>query len=945
MLNVYVFSNGQVATQVFNAVAAYTNSANSGFATVLYIAAVFSIVAAVAKFIATKDYRIALLWLLVYSVVTTLFLGIKVDVHITDVTNPMATTGNVDNVPWGLAMPASLISTISYDVSQSMSDVFHTPDEADYNKTGILFGSKLYHSVLQSTRSIDDATYLGLTNFVSRCIVPDILINHKYTFNDIKNSPDIFGFLSGTSKSGKSFQMSPLRGFVYQGTFQTCRAVLPKLRDAVSASSTTQFAAVARWLGFNPTAHQGQKPFNAEAAIGNTYQYLMGMSNNAKNILMQNVAMNAIRGGIGASLAQNNASAAMINFATTTAQQKQLVTDYAQGAQAAYMMPMIQTALFLILVAVFPVVIALSIIPTTFFQVLKNYVVGFLWLAMWPVCFCVINYILNSALATTMTAGASAHKGITLSNSNELLYQIEQFAGYASWLINVTPVLAGGVLFGMYRAFMSAAQVMMSGMQNSVAATSNSVAQGDIALANTSVGNHNWNNVNANKFDTNRTHMAGASTTQLSDGATRTVTPGGNTVFNAQSGMSQLPVGLNLGHMLSANYQRSHEHAEQKMVSDQQQYQTSVGNAASAIEQYGHSQAINKSEGHGASIGSTTSFDHAMSTMNRLAKEAAQTFGISERQALTDLTQFSQNASLGVNTDKSIPGKIFSWATGVGANANASTTHTKQADRTNDVSHGHSESQQQTRLQEFSSALRQAQTYAQNRHAEFASSDARQLGSQLSSSLTHAEHANQNYTQDKAESARYAELASTAEQQSVALNENLAQPFVEYVEARYAHNPEMGERVLSDANDPAMIKTRNEMAEAFLQQYEGAASSWADSQSISGVNNHIPSNNQATVYAQNKRDTDRIFEFGQHTSFDDNAAADVMSEASSHQNTATNTLQNKNNDIDQAITKKSAVQKAEIDKGTKIAEEGAWLSTVKRFAPDDIKQRDFEDKE
>jgi len=49
----------------------------------------------------------------------------------------------VDRVPLSLAIFASITSSLGIGLTELIETVFHLPDEAAYNKTGMLMGSKL----------------------------------------------------------------------------------------------------------------------------------------------------------------------------------------------------------------------------------------------------------------------------------------------------------------------------------------------------------------------------------------------------------------------------------------------------------------------------------------------------------------------------------------------------------------------------------------------------------------------------------------------------------------------------------------------------------------------------------------------------------------------------------------------------------------------------------
>jgi len=67
----------------------------------------------------------------------------KVTLQIFDVSNPGAGY-TVANIPYGLGYPASIITRTAHIIIEAFETAFHTPDDLSYNKTGMLFGSKLF---------------------------------------------------------------------------------------------------------------------------------------------------------------------------------------------------------------------------------------------------------------------------------------------------------------------------------------------------------------------------------------------------------------------------------------------------------------------------------------------------------------------------------------------------------------------------------------------------------------------------------------------------------------------------------------------------------------------------------------------------------------------------------------------------------------------------------
>ena len=141
MTPIYVFSGGDTAASVLNAIATLTNGSTATFATALSIAGIFSVCGGAIAYVRSQNILTWLYWFAIYLGITTIGLGIKTSVEVIDATNLMQVT-TVDHVPIGIALPASEATSISYGLTKAIDGIFHMPDDLGYSSTGMLFGSK-----------------------------------------------------------------------------------------------------------------------------------------------------------------------------------------------------------------------------------------------------------------------------------------------------------------------------------------------------------------------------------------------------------------------------------------------------------------------------------------------------------------------------------------------------------------------------------------------------------------------------------------------------------------------------------------------------------------------------------------------------------------------------------------------------------------------------------
>ncbi|MEX6212076.1 conjugal transfer protein TraG N-terminal domain-containing protein [Providencia huaxiensis] len=183
---VYVLGGGEYMMQVFNGVAALIGS--DTWDSMFRIALSISAVSVLISFMKAHDPKELIKFTAMIVLVSSVLLVPKRTVQIIDRTNP---TGVylVDNVPLGLAAPAKFITSIGTGLTELYDMIFHTPDSLTYSKTGMLFGANLVGNLSDAMMVDGDlAELMGL--YTKNCVIGDILINHKYSFQELMNSRD-----------------------------------------------------------------------------------------------------------------------------------------------------------------------------------------------------------------------------------------------------------------------------------------------------------------------------------------------------------------------------------------------------------------------------------------------------------------------------------------------------------------------------------------------------------------------------------------------------------------------------------------------------------------------------------------------------------------------------------------------------------------------------------
>ncbi|MBU0744247.1 MAG: conjugal transfer mating pair stabilization protein TraG [Gammaproteobacteria bacterium] len=765
---VYVISNGELAREVFNAVATLIGTGT--FATAIKISILFSILGAAINYIRGKDIVIIAKWFIIYFAITSIMLSPKVDLEIIDSSNPGAVY-TVGKVPYGIGYPVSIITSVSYGLVSAFESAFHTPDDFTYNKTGMLFGSKVFR-LSTEFHIINPEVKSELNEYVKNCVIGDMLITKKYSMSELTESGDLLGTITK--------EPSNIRGIYIGGIFKTCLAAKNDLKSHLEKDVKENGF---RIFGKRIFGRMGEKRAaeKLETSLTGIYNYFNygDLSNTAMQIATQNLLINGVRDGITNYTAETGATAALLNLSTTQAMERMRMSLATSRNIATYIIPVMHTVLLLLMISLFPVIVLLAFQPNLTSQVLKNYLYTLLWIESWPLMFACLNLIVT--FYTTSDIGPAR---LTISSIDQLALEHSDIANMAGYLMLSIPFISGGLVKGMSSAFNTAANYIGGVLQSSASSAASEAASGNIHL-----GNSSWNNVNANKFDTNSIRMHGMATEQLGTGVLRTSRPDGDPIYDSSHAISRLPTNVRSSDLLSSSFSEQAEASRTAAVQDQKSYDQSVSNSISDVNSLGNSLDSRKSMGESFSSREALSVAQSTSDMKNIANTIAERNHMDTDDVFRGLVNFSQRGGLDVGG--SVSGKTAGVGAGgvgggieIGLKGTLGTEHI----RTNESStrHGIGKSIDVTaeEAQRFSNDLHKVEEYSKTSHGETGKSEAMSHLSQLSTDLRNARSASEQYSIHKSESERLSSVASFVRQHSGQIDSDMSQEIANYVVKR-----------------------------------------------------------------------------------------------------------------------------------------------------------------
>lgn len=285
------------------------------------MATAVSVIVGAATYIRTRNLMDLAKWVAFYVFVLAVMIGDKTNVQVVDLSEPAAIY-QVDNVPTGLAAPASLITRIGAGMAQTYDFIFARPDALTYSKTGMLFGAQLAAGSTDFRFSEPEIQRM-FTDYVHNCVVGDIMLNNKYTIGDLMNASDPYALIFS--------RPSPLRGLYDKNrNFLTCEQATTKINtDSSDISGANPQPFLQQVLNmthgftnqvFGPT--NGNKAALFTEMLGDSYSYFHGTSLTSTEIIRKNVIMNGLRSGLESFSAQNGDTAGLVNVATQTSMAK-----------------------------------------------------------------------------------------------------------------------------------------------------------------------------------------------------------------------------------------------------------------------------------------------------------------------------------------------------------------------------------------------------------------------------------------------------------------------------------------------------------------------------------------------------------------------------------------------------------------------------------------------
>lgn len=811
MLEVYILTGGEIFYQITNAIAAFFNS--SSWLMLIRWSMNVAVIVGMVRFIGTKDLIKLIRWVFIYIFIISVLVVPKKTVQIIDLSDRL-TVYKVDNVPLGIATLFSMSTRIGFGIAEMYDQFFSIPDAVTYSKTGFLFGANLIRDSAYSNLPNSIVTD-NLNHYITNCVVGDIMLNHKYSLEDLMNSTNTFELITSNP--------SPIRRMIYVSGNNAKQNV--SCKDGASSIKNdltnlfNQQGIILNTLNRTRYSDKSTKELVLKELLQDSYYYFYSTSKSAVDILKHNIVNNAVKRGINSFAGKQGDVAGMIAVSTESSQLKSRLNWSVTSIIATTLLPMLHTVMLLLVFGLFPIIIMLTVSDVMGTRPLKLYALSVVYLMSWLPLYSILNYVMVFYTKNSLTG-----IDVTLNNADKIKVihsDLSMIAGYLSLSI---PFLAVGIVKGFSSVLTNASNFLSSNVAGAISNASSSVSDG-----NWNIGNISTENVQGFKWDTNFSQSSGNISQQLSSGAMSTLSRDGTSGINTSNIMSFLPTSGSISKNASQQYTQAIRYADSMATSAMDSLNSNSRNLFSNLSQLQNSLNNGSSYNKGYTNDEAGNIRKSVNEAMNIAEQYAKREGVSIGEAINYLNYKSSlgTMSLGLGLTAGIQvakGAKGSKGTNVSAGGSISANghFTGTTGSQDNIHHEAKENFEYGKnnssdlAKRWSLEIDKLSSYRLSYNGNEIDSHNRTLLDNISDSYERAIASGKTYNESRTVSYNLTQELNNVTSGSSSITSNLNNEFVKWI--RQAHPMEAND-ILSNTSDSGIASQREQLWEEFSNHY------------------------------------------------------------------------------------------------------------------------------
>jgi conjugal transfer mating pair stabilization protein TraG len=675
--DIYTLGSGFYLEKIFNAIRLILGD-EGNFISVLKFSCLGAIVVLALNAGINNDFKSTAKWFLGVTVLVSLFLTTRATVHIHDKLpdsyGAIAAPRTVENVPWGLAALGSITSRAGNAIAERFDMAFAGVFvNSDYQKTGILFGSKIVEDIGR-LRIADAGVKHFMLHFYKKCIVPDTRLGHGrkngYTVKDLVETDSILDFLkkhssnarmvyfSGDLKRITTERKTGLLGALFGNEKSTiesekldgyvsCNQAAHHISDMIDyeiAHRTPMLAS--NFLSyFFPDNNKSDKDEVFKTVLGSSYGiFIRNASRNAKDILMQNVMINALSDTVAGA------------YSKVTTEETTKAAFYSVSQVAQKFVPIFRAVLECLFYGVFPLVLILMVTPIGL-EVLKNYAFGFIYLQMWQPMYAIL-FCIAGAWGKFYALGVDS---LTYATHSKISLINEQISAVAGYMLIAVPIISTYFTRGAVAGIGSLANSILHIPQSSAIQSADQAVKGNYQLGTSSYDTHSFNTATGNKHDDNYSWMSGIKSFALPSGAQEKIFSDGRLGLDSShavsnlAGLARIDWNKAMGSSFNQSINESMSKADRLASSEVESKTAAYSKLLGFNEDFSQGSTEYKNWQKTLTADQRKSYDYVRGVTEKIAENR----GISQQNAL----KVAIRGNLGVGTDSLGGGISFTGST------------------------------------------------------------------------------------------------------------------------------------------------------------------------------------------------------------------------------------------------------------------------------------------
>lgn len=706
----YAYGNGEALAQILTAVklTVAPDHGGGGFRYLLMFLAIigFVVLAVRAGFDPGKNFLkmfgfIFLVWAVMYG--TT---GARANLHVYD---RMSGYSNVvAGVPAIVALPASIVSQTGEWLTQQIEQNFGIPNSLKISGSGQY---SLFTKVMSDMNKFvitDPDLSNNLKAYVGDCVVPALALG-KVSAADFKRDQNLVAVL-------KKAQSKPIMTRYYgtcaltipgspdpRGALTSCERAfecietdLDLYADALLEATNKQWENTGIMVPFE----QAMSEALAQASAGGANP--MARYARPQGAILQKALASHLAGDFRDAAVRTGNNEVMTAVAIAQAEQSQKSSWYTAAELFKNMMGYVYLVLQAFIFAVIPVIIIALMIPGLGGKIFTNYFQILVWLTLWTPMLAIVNFLITVFGGAQMRETLSV-VGLAMENSAVMTEYSNNLVIAAQFIGTMVPLITWGLVKGA----MAFTEFVSHGIGSSFATQAGAQA----ATGNVSMGNMSMDNTTMNKYSTMMSSAVGMQDVQMHNGAgklTATAHAGGSALTIA--GKDATPTTT---HSETVSASDALSGMTQDQINAQKQHVANTSRAVATAKQIG------------------TTFQDALSLVT--AEQDGQ--ALTDRLTTQEQTQLAENLSemsmIAENTSSTLQGRL---GAGIGGKTpKIGPLPGLKLSASLDTMF----SSLNQRMEELASQVQDTMSKAQGRGKEFATSQSRNTTGSDSQGVTH----------------------------------------------------------------------------------------------------------------------------------------------------------------------------------------------------------------